>query len=113
MKIILPDKIEHVLSTLVANGYEAFIVGGCVRDFLMGITPNDYDITTSATPLQVKKCFENEKIIETGLKHGTVTLVVDCENIEITTYRIDGEYHDNRRPESVEFSTSIADNVPK
>ncbi len=113
MNIILPDKIERVISTLITNGFEAFIVGGCVRDFLMGITPHDYDVTTSATPLQVKKCFENEKIIETGLKHGTVTLVVDGENIEITTYRIDGEYQDNRRPESVAFSTSIEDDLKR
>ncbi|MBR5273101.1 MAG: HD domain-containing protein [Clostridia bacterium] len=113
MRFTLPDKIEWVLSTLNAAGYEAYIVGGCVRDLLMGKTPNDYDITTSALPLQVKECFKNEKIIETGLQHGTITLVIDGENIEITTYRIDGEYNDNRRPESVEFSNSIEDDLKR
>lgn len=113
MKIILPMGIEYVLSTLKNNGYEGYIVGGCVRDFLMGQTPHDYDVTTNATPEQVKACFKQNKVIETGLKHGTVTVLVDGENIEITTYRIDGDYKDNRHPDNVFFSTKIEDDVKR
>jgi len=113
MKIQLPLSIEYVLSTLKNNGYEGYIVGGCVRDFLMGKTPHDYDVTTSATPEQVKACFKNNKVIETGLKHGTLTVLVDGENVEITTYRIDGDYKDNRHPDSVIFSTNIEDDVKR
>lgn len=113
MGIILPSGIEYVLSTLKNNGYEGYIVGGCVRDFLMGKTPHDYDVTTSATPEQVKACFKQNKVIETGLKHGTVTVIVDGENVEITTYRIDGDYKDNRHPDKVIFSTNIEDDVKR
>ncbi|MBR5773515.1 MAG: HDIG domain-containing protein, partial [Clostridia bacterium] len=111
MKIALPACIQYVISTLNDNGYESFIVGGCVRDYLMGKTPHDYDVTTSATPEQVKTCFNNNKVIETGIKHGTVTVLVDGESVEITTYRIDGEYKDNRHPELVTFSKTIDEDL--
>ena len=113
MNITLPSAIEYVLSTLENNGYECFIVGGCVRDFLMGKMPHDYDVTTSATPEQIKECFKCHKVIETGIKHGTITVVINGENIEITTYRIDGDYKDNRHPEQVEFSKNIEDDVKR
>ena len=113
MNITLPSAIEYVLSTLENNGYECFIVGGCVRDFLMGKTPHDYDVTTSATPEQIKECFKCHKVIETGIKHGTITVVINGENIEITTYRIDGDYKDNRHPEQVRFSKNINDDVKR
>lgn len=113
MNIVLPSKIEYVLSTLNNNGYEGYIVGGCVRDFLMGKDPHDYDITTSATPEQVKECFGQNKIVETGIKHGTITLVIEGENIEITTYRIDGSYQDNRHPDKVMFSVNIEDDIKR
>ena len=113
MKIILPSNIEYVLTTLENNGYEAYIVGGCVRDFLLGKTPYDYDVTTNATPEQVKACFLKNKVIETGLKHGTVTVLTDDGNVEITTYRIDGDYKDNRHPDKVIFSANIEDDVKR
>ena len=113
MNITLPSTIEYVLSALENNGYECFIVGGCVRDFLMGKMPHDYDVTTSATPEQIKECFKCHKVIETGIKHGTITVVINGENIEITTYRIDGDYKDNRHPEQVEFSKNIEDDVKR
>lgn len=113
MNIILPSTIECVLSTLENSGYECYIVGGCVRDFLMNKTPHDYDVTTSATPDQIKECFRCYKVIETGIKHGTVTVIIDDKSIEITTYRIDGDYKDNRHPERVEFSKNIEDDVKR
>ena len=75
-----------------ASGYEAYVVGGCVRDSLMGRTPNDWDVTTSATPMEVKNVFK--RTVDTGIKHGTVTVLEDGDMIEVTTYRIDGEYAD-------------------
>ena len=97
---------------LTGNSYEAYAVGGCVRDALMGKEPHDYDITTSALPEEVKGIFsDNYRVIETGIKHGTVTVISDGHPIEITTYRIDGEYKDNRRPESVKFSGNLADDL--
>lgn len=113
MNIALPSSIEYTLSMLENSGYECYIVGGCVRDFLMGKPPHDYDVTTNATPEQIKECFMRHKIIETGIKHGTVMVIIDGENIEITTYRIDGSYKDNRHPEQVVFSKNIEDDVKR
>ena len=97
---------------LTGSSYEAYAVGGCVRDALMGKEPHDYDITTSALPEEVKGIFSDKyRVIETGIKHGTVTVISDGHPIEITTYRIDGEYKDNRRPESVKFSGNLADDL--
>lgn len=100
----IPDNTLKILKLLNASGCEAMVVGGCVRDSLMGRTPYDWDITTSATPSEMKEVFSGYKVIETGIKHGTLT-VVDSEGemYEITTFRIDGEYKDNRHPETVEF----------
>ncbi len=95
------------LKLLHKSGYEAYLVGGCVRDMLMGVRAHDFDITTSATPDQMLEVFSGYKIIETGIKHGTVTFVYEREPIEITTYRIEGEYKDNRHPEAVEFTTTL------
>lgn len=95
------------LDILHAHGYEAYLVGGCVRDMVMGVRAHDYDITTSATPNQMKASFLGQRIIETGIKHGTLTFVYEKEPIEITTYRIEGEYKDNRHPESVVFTTEL------
>ncbi len=88
-------------------GYEAYVVGGCVRDAIMGNEINDFDITTSATPDEMKEVFKNERTFDTGIKHGTITLFYNHENVEITTYRFDGEYEDNRHPKSVEFTKSL------
>lgn len=113
MEFTVPEAITKVMKIMKENGYESFIVGGCVRDFLMGKTPSDFDITTNATPEQTKKCFLDFKVIETGIKHGTVTVLIDGEPVEITTYRIDGKYTDNRHPESVEFTVNLEDDLSR
>lgn len=109
----IPSYIKKVIDVLHNNKYECYLVGGCVRDSLMGKTPQDYDLTTNALPDEIIDCFKDMRIIETGLKHGTVTVVSDGENVEITTYRIDGEYIDNRRPESVCFTGLIAEDLSR
>ena len=107
MYIEIPPEVGYIISVLEKDGYEAYAVGGCVRDSILGDKPKDWDICTSALPNQTMKCFERHTIIETGLKHGTVTLVLDRKPFEITTYRIDGDYIDNRRPDSVEFVSDL------
>ncbi len=102
-----------VIDRLEARGYEAYIVGGSVRDMLMGIAPHDFDITTNATPDEVTAAFDGERIIETGLKHGTVTVLYENEPIEITTYRIEGAYTDNRHPSTVSFTKSIEEDLSR
>lgn len=104
----LPKSVEFILDKIHAAGYEAFVVGGPVRDMLRGVTPSDYDITTSARPEETKKIFADMKTVDTGIQHGTVTLVLDSLPYEITTYRIDGEYLDARHPEGVEFTENIS-----
>lgn len=101
----LPKKIEYVLKSITDNGFEAYIVGGCVRDMLMGKAPHDFDITTSAMPEEIQNIFE--KTVPTGIKHGTVTVIIEGEPIEVTTFRCDGEYTDCRHPEKVEFVRNI------
>lgn len=113
MQITIPENIARILDKLEAAGYEAYIVGGCVRDSLMGIPPHDYDITTSALPAETEQVFAGMRLIETGLKHGTVTVLSDGEPVEITTYRVDGEYRDSRRPESVTFTRNIRDDISR
>lgn len=103
----IPDKIEIALSKLHEAGYEAFVVGGCVRDTLLNRMPNDWDITTSAAPNEIQNVFNGYHQIHTGMKYGTVTVVIDQEPIEITTYRIDGNYSDGRRPDKVSFTSDI------
>lgn len=107
MKIYLPYNVNLIINTLTENGFEAYIVGGCVRDSILGLKPQDWDITTNALPNDILLCFKNYKIIDTGIKHGTVAIVIGKDIYEITTYRIDGEYKDNRHPESVKFSNKL------
>lgn len=109
MSIIFPEYVVNVLKTLENNGYEAFAVGGAVRDLLMGKTPYDFDITTNAEPTAVMSLFE--KTVPTGIKHGTVTVVTDCGNIEVTTYRTDEGYTDHRKPDEVKFIKSIDEDL--
>ena len=109
--LFLPSDTEYIIETLQKNGYEAFAVGGCVRDMLNGDTPHDFDITTSAEPETVMSLFE--KTVPTGIKHGTVTLVLDGMPLEITTYRADGEYTDHRRPDSVIFVKSLREDLAR
>lgn len=101
----MPSDVKHIINVLVRNGYEGYMVGGCVRDLIINREPNDYDITTNAKPETVVGLFDN--VILTGLKHGTVTVVINNTKYEVTTYREDGEYKDNRRPESVKFVGDI------
>ena len=110
-RMLLPNEVVFALETLEKSGHTAYCVGGCVRDALMGKAPKDYDITTSAKPDEMSKAFAGERIVETGLKHGTLTLVKNGMNIEITTYRIDGNYTDSRHPDSVTFTDRLSDDL--
>lgn len=107
MKINIPFDVEKILKELQDKGFEAYIVGGCVRDFLMGKIPHDFDVTTNAMPYEIKQVFKNYKVIETGIVHGTVTVIYNKHSYEITTYRIDGKYEDNRHPSQVIFVSEI------
>ena len=111
LKIELTKEIKEVFNVLNRAGYECFIVGGCVRDFLLNKKPHDIDFTTNATPDQMKECFKNYNIIETGLKHGTLTVVINHQPYEITTYRTEGEYLDSRHPSKVEFVTDLKEDL--
>ena len=109
--MFIPDNIGMILDMLNDDGYEAYVVGGCVRDALMGKQPHDFDITTSALPDEVKKVFSGFRVIETGLRHGTVTVLSSGDAVEITTFRVDGEYNDGRHPDSVEYSRCLEDDL--
>ena len=111
MKFNLPKKIEYVLDTLINSGHSAYIVGGCVRDLLCGKKPHDYDITTSALPHETQALCD--KTVATGIKHGTVTVIIDGEPIEVTTFRTEHEYSDSRHPESVNFVSNVAEDLAR
>ncbi len=110
-KINLPKEVQDIITTIEEHGCEAYAVGGCVRDSILGRNPDDWDITTSAVPGDVKTFFR--KTIDTGIKHGTVTVMMGKTGYEVTTYRIDGEYKDGRHPENVEFSANIVDDLKR
>ena len=103
----MPKNVDIAINLLQSAGFEAYAVGGCVRDSLLGKTPNDWDITTSAKPENMKSVFADFHCIDTGIKHGTVTVVIDGKPLEITTFRLDGEYEDNRHPKSVTFTSNL------
>lgn len=107
MTMDMPKNVDTAINLLQSAGFEAYAVGGCVRDSLLGKIPNDWDITTSAKPEDMKSVFINFHCIDTGIKHGTVTVVIDGEPLEITTFRLDGEYEDNRHPKSVTFTSNL------
>ena len=109
--IKLPETTAYIIERIEKNGFEAFAVGGCIRDSLLGRVPNDWDITTSAKPEDIMNIFENT--VETGIEHGTVTVVIDKEPYEVTTYRIDGDYTDGRHPDSVEFTENIEEDLSR
>lgn len=109
MKIQLPDQVNKIIDTLEEAGYEAYAVGGCVRDSLLGRTPDDWDITTSAKPEDCKRLFP--RTVDTGIKHGTVTVLLGGEGFEVTTYRIDGVYEDGRHPREVTFTASLQEDL--
>ena len=109
MKIILPEKVNFIINRLKENGYEAYAVGGCVRDSVLGRIPDDWDITTSATPNETKALFP--RTFDTGIEHGTITVLVEKESFEVTTYRVDGEYEDSRHPKEVVFTRSLREDL--
>lgn len=109
----LPSGANNLIKLLLDRGFEAYAVGGAVRDGLLGKPFSDVDITTSATPSEMLEVFKNFKVIKTGLKHGTLTVVYENQNYEITTYRIDGEYSDNRRPDEVTFTKSLKEDLKR
>ncbi len=111
MRIQVPEKANQVISVLTEAGFEAYVVGGCVRDAILGRTASDWDITTNARPEQVKALFP--RTVDTGLQHGTVTVLQGKEGFEVTTYRIDGEYLDGRHPEQVTFTPSLLEDLKR
>lgn len=111
VRIALPKDVKHIIDVLMENGYEAYAVGGCVRDSILGRMPGDWDITTSALPMQVKGLFR--RTVDTGIQHGTVTVMLGRNGYEVTTYRIDGKYEDSRHPESVEFTPKLEEDLKR
>ncbi|MCL1882078.1 MAG: CCA tRNA nucleotidyltransferase [Oscillospiraceae bacterium] len=118
--MVLPSHVQATINTLEQSGHEAFVVGGCVRDSLLGLTPYDYDVTTSATPEEMKAVFTPEagfRTHDTGIKHGTITVISNSPDqsppIEVTTFRIDGEYSDTRRPDTVEFTRNLKEDLSR
>lgn len=111
MQIQIPPKAKYIIDTLQAAGFEAYVVGGCVRDSILGRTPEDWDITTSARPQQVKALFP--RTIDTGIQHGTVTIMLDKEGFEVTTYRIDGKYEDSRHPKEITFTPNLTEDLKR
>lgn len=111
VRIALPKDVKHIIDVLMENGYEAYAVGGCVRDSILGRVPGDWDITTSALPMQVKELFR--RTVDTGIQHGTVTVMLGRNGYEVTTYRIDGRYEDSRHPESVEFTPKLEEDLKR
>ena len=111
MKLSVPPGAEKILRALEEHGYEAYVVGGCVRDSILGRNPDDWDITTSASPQQVKEIFR--RTVDTGLQHGTVTVLMDKEGFEVTTYRVDGAYEDGRHPKEVRFTASLEEDLKR
>lgn len=113
MKINIPLYVDRILKCLYKNNFDGYIVGGAVRDNLLNKCPEDYDIATDAVPEEMKKCFSEFKVIETGIKHGTLTVISDGKPIEVTTYRIDGEYNDSRHPESVSYTDKLSEDLKR
>ncbi len=113
MKIEIPSYVSVVMNVLCENGYECFVVGGAVRSALLSFPVHDYDLTTNALPEQMKQVFRDFKTIETGIKHGTLTVMSDHHPIEITTYRKDGGYSDHRHPDKVEFSSALKEDCAR
>ncbi len=109
MRIQLPEKVRKIIETLETAGYEAYAVGGCVRDSILGRKPDDWDITTSAKPGEIKNLFP--RTVDTGIKHGTVTVLLAGEGFEVTTYRIDGDYEDGRHPNEVTFTANLREDL--
>ena len=106
MKINVPEEVKTIIKRLNSQGFSAYVVGGCVRDSILNKKPQDWDISSSAKPEQVKEIFYDMGVIETGIKHGTVSVIINHNPYEVTTFRCDGEYKDNRRPDTCLLYTS-------
>lgn len=113
VNINLPEEVELIMNRLYRRGYEAYAVGGCVRDSILKQNPQDWDICTQAKPYEIIQCFKEYKIIDTGIKHGTVSVFLNKKNYEITTYRVDGRYSDTRRPDDVIFVSSLKEDLKR
>ncbi|CDM67719.1 poly(A) polymerase [Clostridium bornimense] len=115
MNINIPSTVSNIIKILESHGFEAYVVGGCVRDSILGRVPNDWDITTDALPEKVMEVFKDigATVVPTGIKHGTVTVIINNDSYEITTYRIDGEYKDSRRPEEVIFTSKLQEDLAR
>ena len=113
MNIKLPDEVIFALELIEKHGFEAYLVGGCVRDFVMGKIPHDFDIATSCLPSNIRDIFKDFSNFDQGIKHGTVGVIINNRLIEITTFRIDGEYLDARHPSSVSFTTSLLEDLKR
>ena len=111
MTLTVPNYVQNVLDALHAAGWQACPVGGCVRDSLLGKEPHDWDLATASEPLQTKQALSAFSCLETGMKHGTITVLSDQHPIEVTTFRIDGSYSDNRRPDNVVFTRNLQDDL--
>ena len=111
MQIQIPENAEKIIDILMSHGYEAYVVGGCVRDSILNKKPMDWDITTSASPIEIKELFQ--RTVDTGIQHGTVTVLMGKEAYEVTTYRLDGEYEDHRRPKEVIFTKSLEEDLKR
>ena len=111
--IKIPHDVRTVMDVLTNNGYKAYVVGGCVRDSIMGRTPNDWDVTTDAAPEKIKELFSGFKTVDTGIKHGTVLIVSGKTPVETTTFRLDGEYSDNRHPDKVTFTKNVCEDLSR
>ena len=109
----LPEQVVFLTGKLESAGFEAYAVGGCVRDTLMGRIPSDWDMCTSASPDQMKRVFSDMHVVETGLRHGTLTVVLDHVPYEITSFRLEGAYTDHRRPDSVTFVTDLREDLSR
>ena len=109
--IRLPRQVQWIIQKLKEQGFEAYAVGGCVRDSILGREPEDWDITTSAKPEEIKEIFR--RTVDTGIAHGTVTVLAEKEGFEVTTYRIDGEYEDGRHPKEVWFTGMLAEDLKR
>ena len=109
VEIQIPEKVNKIIHTLQEHGYEAYAVGGCVRDSFLGREPMDWDITTSAMPEETKALFPHT--FDTGIEHGTITVLLDHEGFEVTTYRVDGKYEDSRHPKEVIFVRNLQEDL--
>lgn len=113
MRFTIPEAPKQIINTLRQHGFEAYAVGGCVRDSLLGLTPHDWDVCTSAQPEEIKACFSQLETNDVGIAHGTVMVILHHQPYEVTTYRIDGDYKDNRHPESVTFTRDLREDLAR